>query len=405
MARIHWLLVAAALIVPAAASANTVTDWDEMAVGWVQPRMAPPFGYRVMAMMHIAMFEAVNSVEHRYAPYRAALPAAPEVSKEAAAASAAGEVLAKLVPEAAGEIGKSLDAYLASIPEGTSKSEGIRLGADSAAAILALRADDGSSAADAYRPKTRPGQYVPTAITVGSMFPNVTPFAMTKPSQFRPKPPVALKSAEWARDYNEIKALGAKASAQRTAKQTEDARFWVLTGPLSTHPLIRQIAIAKSLSLIDSARLMTLASIAEADAMVAVMDAKYKYEFWRPITAIRNGDISGNPSTERDATWQPIDSTPLHPEYPCAHCIVSSSVASALKAVLGSSAIPEVSMTSPMAPGVVHRWTDLDAYAAEVAEARIFAGFHYRFSTVVGREMGRKLGAYVVRTVLLPAQS
>src|SRR5262249_13687625 len=156
---------------------------------------------------------------------------------------------------------------------------------------------------DAYRPKAKPGLYVPTPITVGSTWPNLAPFAMTKPSQFRPKPPIDLKSAEWARDYNEIKEYGEKTSAKRTVQQTEAARFWLLTGPLATHPLTRQIVQRKEMTVIDSARFMALVAVAESDAMIAVMDAKYKYEFWRPITAIRNGDIDGNPATERQATW------------------------------------------------------------------------------------------------------
>ena len=221
------------------------------------------------------------------------------------------------------------------------------------------------------------GVYIPTALTVASQWPEVMPFAMTSPSQFRPQPPVALESEQWAEDYNEIKELGGKNSSKRSAQQTEDAQFWLLTGPLSTHPLERQIVIQKQMSVIDSARFMAVTTAAEADAMIAVMDAKYKYAFWRPITAIRNGDNDRNAATERDATWQPIDNTPMHPEYPCAHCIVSSALASAVEAMLGTADIPEVTMTSTTAPGVTHRWTNLHAYADEVAAARIAAGFHY----------------------------
>ena len=159
------------------------------------------------------------------------------------------------------------------------------------------------------------------------------------------------------------------------------------------------------MSVIDSARFMAVITAAEADAMIAVLDAKYKYGFWRPITAIRNGDIDGNAATEREATWQPIDNTPMHPEYPCAHCIVSSAVASAVEAMLGTADIPEVTMTSPMAPGVTHRWTNLHAYAEEVSAARIAAGFHYRFSTVVGEDMGRQIGIHAVKTIMQPLRS
>ena len=163
--------------------------------------------------------------------------------------------------------------------------------------------------------------------------------------------------------------------------------------------------ITKNMDLLDSARFMALFSVATADAVIAVFDAKYKYEFWRPITAIRNGDIDGNPATARDANWQPIDATPMHPEYPCAHCILSSSVAAVIEALLGSDEIPEVSLTSPFLPGVTHRFTDLRAFSDEIATARICAGFHYRFSTMAGRDMGQKIGAYVVRSVMQPVQS
>jgi hypothetical protein len=398
-----WLLLAAFLTSPVSvASANVIADWDEKAVAFVQPRMVPPVAYRAIAIVHIAMFDAVNSIEPVYRPYYAQLPATRETSKEAAAAAAAGTVLIKLLPEAASDIQVALKGYLAAIPEGDAKSGGIKLGEAVAAKTLEARANDGSSAADAYRPATTAGVYIPTALTVAPQWPDLMPFAMTSPSQFRPKPPIALESEQWGKDYNEIKELGAKNSSKRTARQTEDARFWLLTGPLSTHPLHRQIALRKEMSVIDSARFMTVVTAAEADAMIAVLDAKYKYAFWRPITAIRNGDIDGNAATERDATWLPIDNTPMHPEYPCAHCIVSSAVASAVEAMLGTADIPEVTMTSPTAPGVTHRWTNVNAYADEVAVARIAAGFHYRFSTVVGQDMGRQIGLHAVKTIMQP---
>lgn len=400
-----WLLPAVFLMSPlAAASANVVTDWDEMAVTFIQPRMVPPVAYRAMAIMHIAMFDAVNTIEPVYRPYQAQLPAPPDTSKDAAAAAAAGAVLTKLLPDAAPDIQAALTSYLAAIPESDAKSNGIKLGDAVAAKILEARANDEASAPDAYRPVTTAGVYIPTPLTVASQWPTLKPFAMTSPSQFRPKPPIALESEQWAKDYNEIKELGEKNSSKRSARQTEDARFWLMTGPRSTHPLERQIIIQKEMSVIESARFMAVIAAAEADAMIAVMDAKYKYAFWRPITAIRNGDIDGNAATEREATWQPIDNTPMHPEYPCAHCIVSSALASAIEAMLDTADIPEVAMTSTTAPGVTHRWTNLRAYADEVAAARIVAGFHYRFSNVVGQDMGRQIGAYTVKTIMQPLE-
>jgi hypothetical protein len=227
-------------------------------------------------------------------------------------------------------------------------------------------------------------------------------FAMTSPSQFRPEPPVDLKSKQWAEDYNEIKELGEKHSTKRTVQQTEDARFWLTTGPLSTHPFERQIVIAKSMSVLSSARFMAMVTVAEADAIQSVYEAKYYYQFWRPITAIRNGDIDGNPETERMPSWEPVDVTPLHPEYPCAHCIVSTAVATVIEAMIGGSDIPEVAITMPSAPGVTHHYTNLNAFTDEVANARIYAGFHYRTSTVVGRNMGREIGSYTVKTIMQP---
>ena len=281
----------------------------------------------------------------------------------------------------------TLATYLASIPDGVAKSEGVKLGEAVAAKILEARANDGSDAPDAYRPRTTPGVYVPTAITLSSMWPNLKPFAMTNPAQFRPKPPISLESEEWATDYNELKDYGGKTSAKRTAQQTETALFW--TSPLLAYqPLVRQLVTAKQMSVVDSARFMALEAVGLNDAIIAVLDAKYHYNFWRPITAIRNGDIDGNPATDREATWQPVANTPMHPEYPCSHCIQSGSVAAVVKAVLGGVDIPEVALTSPATPGVTHRWTNMTAFTEEIANARIWAGFHYRFSTRVGNADG-----------------
>jgi hypothetical protein len=363
-------------------------------------KMLPPQAERIIACMHVAMFDTINTVDRRYQPYGVSVPAAKDVSKEAAAAAAAGGVLARLFVKDADELRSALESYLTPIQDGSSKSDGIKLGEKVAAETVMARQSDGADATDAYRPRTMPGVYVPTPITASSMWPKVKPFAMTSPSQFRPQPPLALHSTEWAADYNEIKALGGKNSSQRTARQTEDATFWLMTGPASYYPLVRQLVSAKKMDLVESARFMALVSTAVADSFIAVFDAKYHYEFWRPITAIRNGDIDDNPGTELDATWQPIDNTPMHPEYPCAHCISSAAVAAVIENVLGSPDIPEVSMTSATAPGVIHRWSNVWNFADEVSIARIYAGFHYRFSTRVGQNMGREIGKLVVHKLM-----
>ena len=403
LCKLRWIVPVIMLSGVAPAAADVITDWNEKAVAFVTARgMLPPPAERTVASMHAAMFDAVNSIERRYRPYVVQLPAAKDASPEAAAATAAARVLAALHPNAADGFNAMLKDYLAALPAGAAKDDGIKLGEAVAAEIVARRAHDGADAPDAYRPSTRPGVYVATPITASSMWPKVTPFAMTSPTQFRPEPPIALAGARWAADYNEIKALGGKISTGRTARQTDDARFWLITGPQSYYPIARQLVAAKKMTVGESARFMALVAVAAADAYIAVFDAKYHYQFWRPITAIRNGDIDDNAATERDAAWQPIDNTPMHPEYPCAHCITSAAVATVAETVLGGADVPEVTMTSSSAPGVTHRWTNLRAYTDEVSLARIYAGFHYRFSIEVGQEMGRKIAGFVVQSVMQP---
>jgi hypothetical protein len=397
------LLTILASCVSTSVCADAISDWNEKAVSIVTARqLPPPQAERIMAMVHVAMFDAVNAIERRYQPYLVQFPAAPMASREAAAAAAAGAVMVGLYPQDTALTGTRAD-YLAAIPNSDAKSGGIQLGEAVAAKVLEARAQDGADALDSYRPKTGPGIYVPTALTVGSTWPKLKPFAIANPAQFRPQPPVALSGEKWATDYSEIRDLGGRTSVRRSPRQTEDARFWLAPGPIIYYPVVRQVAAAKKLDLVDSARFMALIAAARSDAFVAVFDAKYHYNFWRPITAIRNGDIDDNPATERDAMWQPIDSTPSHPEYPCAHCIMAGSIASVVEQVFGSADVAEVVLTSPTAPGVTHRWTNLWAMANEVSQARIWAGFHYRFSTQVGEDMGRKIGQYVVKNIMQPA--
>jgi hypothetical protein len=218
-----------------------------------------------------------------------------------------------------------------------------------------------------------------------------TPYAATRSS--------ALDSETWTRDVNEIRELGARNSTVRTSEQTTIGRFWFLVGPRTFNPIVRQAALAKNMDVVDCARLFALASIAGNDAAVAVFDAKFHYNFWRPITAIRNADITQNAATPRDESWLPLGDTPMHPEYPCAHCIVSAAVSTVLRNVVGDS-IGEFSLTSPTAPGVTRKWSRIQDYSDEVANARIYAGFHYRFSTEVGKDMGRKIGELTVETQL-----
>jgi len=382
------------------ARADVIMDWNAKADDIAAKKQVTPFPHgRGLAMLHVAMFEAVNAIERRYAPYKLNVTADRNTSKEAAAASAGYHVLVALYPDETADLDSTFFGILAGVVEGEPKSKGVDLGKKVAEEIIALRANDGADATDTYRPHTNPGVYVPTVVPINSTVGAVTPWSMTSGSQFRPVPPPALDSEIWTRDLNEIRDLGARNSTRRSAEQTTIGRFWFLTGARTYNPIIRQVAIAKDMDVVDSARLFALVSIAGADATIAVFDAKYAYNLWRPVTAIRNADQTNNRATPRDASWLPLGDTPMHPEYPCAHCITSAAVSAVLQGVAGNE-IGEISLTSPTAPGVTRRWTRLQDYSDEVSLARIYAGFHYRFSTEIGKEMGQKIGEQVVATKL-----
>jgi hypothetical protein len=229
-----WLAARAA----APACANVITDWDEKAIAAVAPLASVPSpyaAYRMMGIVHAAMFDAVNSIKRRYQPYLVQLPVDSAASKEAAATAAAAVVLATIDAKTAGEMKVALASYLASIADGAAKSDGVKLSEAVAAKVLAARSNDGSDAPDDWRPRTTPGVYVPTPVMRGLMWLGVKPFAMTSPSQFRPAPPIALDSKEWATDFNEIRDYGAENSTRRTAQQSETARFWLFAGPAAYH--------------------------------------------------------------------------------------------------------------------------------------------------------------------------
>ncbi len=307
----------------------------------------------------------------------------------------------RVFPEQAAELDKALQSSLATVSDGTSKTQGVELGQQAGAAIVAERRDDGWDAPNSYRPYTVAGKYVPTELPIGYTVASVKPFSLKTGNHLRPPAPYALKSAQWAKDFIEVKKLGAKTGSARTAEQTDIARFWALTGPATYNPVVRQLAAAKGLDVLDNARLFALFSMATADASIEIFDAKYAYNFWRPVTAIRNADLDGNNATERDPTWEPFIATPMHPEYPCAHCIAQGSAASVLDAFFGD-AVPTFTMTSTTAPGVTRKFSKLSDYVTEVVNARVYDGVHYRTSGEVGATMGRKNGQYAVQNYLKP---
>jgi len=391
--KIFLLTLSAVGVGASAARADVITDWDAKVTSVASPAA---LGEREATIVDLAMFDAVNSVFRQYRGYVTREEGFEHASAEAAAATAAATVLARLHPEKAADFAAAHAEYLKGLGgDPAALALGRQLGERVALKVFDSRAHDGATSPDPYRPLTQPGVYVPTATMVCSTWPKLKPFVLERPDQFRPGPPVALASKEWAADYNEIKAYGARDSSQRTAQQTETARFWLMTGPQAYHPIAWQIIAARHLNLVDSARFMAMYSAALTDAYIAVFDAKYRYNFWRPVTAIRNGDLDGNSATEIDATWQPLDATPMHPEYPCAHCILSAAASAVIESTGGLGDLREISLTSPTMPGVTHRWTSLADFAQEVANARIWAGFHYRSSTRAGAAMGREVGGYV----------
>jgi hypothetical protein len=384
------------------AHADVVTDANARAADVVSRIPAPPITVRMMAIVQVSVFEAVNAVTGRYPPQRAKLSPAPGASVEAAVAAAARTALSKLVPAQQAVIDADYQALLGSVPDGPAKTAGIAVGEQAATAIVALCADDGAVAPDAYRPYTAAGVYVPTVGPAVPHWGKRRPWVMPRGDHFRPGPPPALAGDIWARDYNEIKAVGSRNSPQRTSEQTAIARFWEATAPVVYWPVARSVAGTPGRDVTDNARLFAVAAMAMDDALIAVFDAKYTYNLWRPVTAIRNGDLDGNNATERDPGWTPFIDTPMHPEYPCAHCIVAEALGAVLQAEIGSGPTPTLSSASSTAGGAVRTWASVGDFTKEVAQARIYDGVHYRNSTEVGAAMGRKIGELAARSVPKP---
>ncbi len=394
MSLVVVLLTASAL---SDARADAVTEWNEKAGEIVvKAGLGPLPAERVLAMVQASVYEAVNAITKRYPVSDVKLEAVPGSSVDAAVAAANHAMLRKLVPSQQARIDQVYQAALAAIADGSAKSNGIAVAETAVAAILARRANDGAATQESYRPYTTVGIYVPTVIPEVPQWRYRQPWLMTGPAQFRPGLPPQLGSELWARDYNEVKALGGKNSRQRTAEQTESARFWEEVMPPIYHGIIRSVANAPGRDITRNARLFTAVTQASDDALIAVFDAKYHYGFWRPITAIRNGDIDGNDATERDESWVPFIDTPMHPEYPCAHCITAGAVGTVLKAEIGQDPTPVLTTTSNAAGGVTRSWTNIDEFMQEVVNARIYDGVHYRHSGSTGTEMGKQIAQLAI---------
>jgi hypothetical protein len=381
------ILAALILITAPNASADVVTDANAKAAEIASKLPGTPPAVRAMAIVQVSVFDAVNAITGRYPALRATVTPAPGASVDAAVAAATRTVLLKLVPPQQAAIAADYQATLRPVADGPAKAEGIAVGERVAAMVLAACADDGSTAANVYRPHTTAGVYVPTMFPAVPHWGKRKTWVMKSADQFRPGPPPTLTSDTWKRDYEEIKAIGGKSSTQRTPEQTAIAQFWEATAPAVYWPVARSVSAAPGRDVSDNARLMALAAMAMDDALVAVFDAKYTYNFWRPVTAIRHAEGEG-----RDPGWSPFIDTPMHPEYPCAHCIVSGALGAVLQAELGTGPVPKLTSTSSTAGGAVRTWATVGDFVQEVAVARIYDGVHYRNSTEVGAAMGKEIG-------------
>src|SRR5713226_9762355 len=405
-------LCVATLVIPAkTVCADEVLDWNAHAAKAIVTvgGQAPPRALIRLAMVHLAIYDAVNAIEG--APFEgyASVPAVDRpASEEAAAATAAHDVLVALFPGQANDLDAKYATSLAGLHDDDAKANGIVVGQQAASAILIKRANDGRDATVSYTPGSGPGVWVPTPpaflAALAPEPPFVQPFALHSPSQFRPEAPFSLTSVDWARDYNEIKALGPAVGSIRTPEQTDIARFWSDNPPLQWNRAWSALSVAKGLGLADNARYFALLATASADALIACWDAKYFYNFWRPVTAIRAGDSDGNPETAPDPTWIGLVVTPNHPEYPAAHGCFSGASTETLKYFFGSDEIGfwiDSKVGGLVNP--VRTYSRFSDALTEVLDARIYGGMHYRNSTRIGANIGKQVSRFTTRHFFRPA--
>jgi hypothetical protein len=380
-------LLVVMLAVVAGAHADVVTDTNAKAAEITSKMPGTPPAVRAMAIVQVSVHDAVGAITGRYPAFRAQVKAPAGASVDAAVLAATRTVLSKLVPAQQAAIDADFKALLNSVADGPAKADGVAVGEQVATMVLAQCAEDGAVAPNTYRPHTTPGVYVPTMFPAVPHWGKRKTWVMTSADQFRPGPPPSLTSDTWKRDFEEIKALGARDGSKRTPEQTAIAKFWEATAPAVYWPVARSVANAPGRDVVDNARLFAAAAVAMDDALVAVFDAKYAYNFWRPVTAIRNAE-----GDARDPNWLPFIDTPMHPEYPCAHCIVSGALGAVLGIEVGNGPAPTLSSSSYTAGGATRTWVKVGDFMQEVAVARIYDGVHYRNSTVVGTAMGQKIG-------------
>jgi hypothetical protein len=396
-------------------SANFILQWNGLLLNVQQLRgQGNQQAARALAMMGAAVYDSVNAIDPTHTVYHVDARAFPNVataSADAAAAQAAHDVAYALYTQAADRalFDGLLATQLTEVPNDQAETDGIALGQYVAAQILAWRANDGSSATVPYVYGSGPGVYqatppnVQTAMPATPQWPFVTPFALNEGDQFRPGPPPELTSAAYTTAFNEVKSLGSIDSTTRTPEQTEIAFFWAGVGVSNAgvgiwNQITQTVAAQHHLSLPDTSRLFAEVSVANADAFIAGFDAKYTYNFWRPVTAIRAADTDGNPETVQDPTWTPLIVTPFHPSYVSLHADQSRAAAEALTAFFGTDHVP----FSATWAGVTRSFNKFTDAAKEAGMSRIYAGIHWSFDKAAGEQLGRKIGQYVADNFFQP---
>lgn len=400
------LLLACALVpaITAPSSADEVTEWNEIMQATVSvPPTNPNYQARWGAIVQLAVFEAVNAIEGDYESYLGVIEAAPGASAEAAAIVAAHDTLVGLRPDQELALGLLRDASLADITDGPHKDAGIDVGQEAAAAMLLLREADGWDAVVPYTPGTDPGDFVLTTTAFLPGWGLVVPFGLESGSQFRVPPPPALDTKEYARAYNEVMLLGKSDSLVRPQDRTDVARFYAAASPVQVwNSAGRQASAAQGLTLSENARIFALLGMAMADASFACWDSKYEYNFWRPQSAIRSGDLDGNERTDADPSWAPLINTPGHPTYVSGHATVSGAARTVLEEFFGSDG-HAVTLTTPAQPTIVLTYTGWDQITDDIDDARIYGGIHFRFDQKVGSRQGHDVGKYLLQNYLRPS--
>jgi hypothetical protein len=391
-----------------AAANDVVLDWNAILEATILPT-DPFLQTRTAAITQLAVFDAVNSILGEYAPYGEKIDAPVGASPEAAVIAAAHRVLATLVPEQAATLDALRAQSLATVPDGPGKLDGIAVGVTAADLMLALRVGDGSDANAPYTPGTQPGQWQPTppafAPALRPGWGRVLPFAVASSAQFRPKPPPSIHSGVYARAYNEIQEIGGATSGERPEDRTNVARFYaVVLGIDCWNPAARQASVAQRRTLSENARAFALLAMAIHDALISSTEAKFHYQFWRPVTAIRAGATDDNHRTEPDPNFLPLINTPPFPGYPSNHGCIAGAARAVLSHVFGEDG-HTITLSSDKIPEVVLNYTAWEQICDDIDDARMFGGIHFRFDQEAGQRQGRRVGEYILRHELRPVRA